>query len=25
VGLDYAWTNQGILGANHHFALDFYF
>ncbi len=25
VGLDYAWTNDGILGANHHFALDFYF
>lgn len=25
VGLDYAWTNQGILGSNHHFALDFYF
>jgi long-subunit fatty acid transport protein len=25
VGLDYAWTNDGFLGANHHFALDFYF
>ncbi len=25
VGLDYAWTNDGILGANHHFAIDAYF
>ncbi len=25
IGLDYAWTNDGFLGANHHFALDFYF
>jgi hypothetical protein len=25
IGLDYAWTDDGILGANHHFALDFYF
>jgi hypothetical protein len=25
IGLDYAWTNDGFLGSNHHFALDFYF
>jgi long-subunit fatty acid transport protein len=25
VGLDYAWTDQGILGSNHHFALNCYF
>lgn len=25
IGLDYAWTNTGFLGSNHHFALDFYF
>ncbi len=25
VGLDYAWTDTGFLGSNHHFALDFYF
>lgn len=25
IGLDYAWTNDGSLGANHHFALDWYF
>ncbi len=25
VGLDYAWTNDGFLGVNHHFALDLYF
>lgn len=24
-GLDYAWTNDGFLGANHHFGIDFYF
>ncbi len=25
LGLDYAWTDQGFLGSNHHFAMDFYF
>lgn len=25
MGLDYAWTDVGFLGSNHHFALDFYF
>ena len=25
IGVDYAWTNTGFLGSNHHFALDFYF
>lgn len=25
IGLDYAWTDDGFLGSNHHFALDFYF
>jgi long-subunit fatty acid transport protein len=25
IGFDYAWTDQGILGTNHHFALDCYF
>ena len=25
IGLDYAWTDDGFLGANHHFALNFYF
>ncbi len=25
VGIDYAWQNLGVLGPNHHFALDFYF
>jgi len=25
IGLDYAWTDQGFLGSNHHFALDVYF
>jgi hypothetical protein len=25
IGLDYAWTNDGFLGSNHHFALDWYF
>lgn len=25
IGLDYAWTDTGFLGSNHHFALDFYF
>lgn len=25
LGLDYAWTDAGFLGSNHHFALDFYF
>jgi hypothetical protein len=25
VGVDYAWTDTGFFGANHHFALDFYF
>ena len=25
VGLDYAWTDAGFLGSNHHFGLDFYF
>jgi long-subunit fatty acid transport protein len=25
LGLDYAWTDQGFLGANHHFAVDAYF
>lgn len=25
IGLDYAWTDVGFLGSNHHFALDFYF
>lgn len=25
IGVDYAWTDTGFLGANHHFALDFYF
>ena len=25
MGLDYAWTDQGFLGSNHHFAMDFYF
>jgi long-subunit fatty acid transport protein len=25
VGLDYAWTNDGFLGANHHFGLNLYF
>ncbi len=24
-GLDYAWTDQGILGSNHHFSLAWYF
>jgi hypothetical protein len=22
---DYAWTDQGILGSNHHFSLAWYF
>ena len=25
LGLDYAWTDVGFLGSNHHFSLDFYF
>lgn len=25
IGLDYAWTDAGFLGSNHHFALDVYF
>lgn len=25
IGVDYAWTNTGFLGSNHHFALDLYF
>ena len=25
IGLDYAWTDDGFLGSNHHFALDVYF
>lgn len=25
VGLDYAWTDAGFFGSNHHFALDVYF
>ncbi len=25
IGLDYAWTDTGFLGSNHHFALDYYF
>ncbi len=25
IGFDYAWTNDGFLGADNHFALDFYF
>ena len=25
IGLDYAWTNDGFLGANNHFGLDYYF
>ena len=25
IGLDYAWTDTGFLGSNHHFALDLYF